>query len=221
VNVTVLIILAPLAAWLLPVYVPPNSTAHVTAHLPPGLCNATGTFAVERPIAIACINPSTQPALLSGSVAVEYPRPPPPEAPKAPRDSILAVALGVAAAAGLSHLLGNRRELLAALPALAAARVKRALGLEHPVRREIFKLIERAGAMTPSQIARALGKSLGSVQWHLFVLEREGRVRSVRVGPFTYYFIDPSAAAEVILSSVDPALLSPEDREKLELMASQ
>jgi hypothetical protein len=52
------------------------------------------------------------------------------------------------------------------------------------------------------------------------VLEREGRLRSVRVGPFTYYFVNPKAAAEVILSTVDPSSLTLEDREKLDLLAT-
>jgi hypothetical protein len=58
------------------------------------------------------------------------------------------------------------------------------------------------------------------VQWHIYVLEREGRPRSVRVGPFTYYFVNPKGAAEVILSSVDPSNLTLEDREKLDLLAA-
>jgi len=80
--------------------------------------------------------------------------------------------------------------------------------------------VEKMGAATLSQIARATGRSWSSVQWHLYVLEREGRVRSVRIGPFTYYYVNPKAAAEVILASVNPDTLSPEDREKLDLMAS-
>jgi hypothetical protein len=40
-----------------------------------------------------------------------------------------------------------------------------------------------------------------------------GRVKSVRIGPFTYYFVNPKAAAEVIPASVSPDSLSPEDRE--------
>ena len=47
------------------------------------------------------------------------------------------------------------------------------------------------------------------------MLEREGRLRSVRVGPFTYYFVNPKAIAEAIPSSVDPSNLTLEDREKL------
>jgi hypothetical protein len=35
---------------------------------------------------------------------------------------------------------------------------------------------------------------------------------SVRIGPFTYYFVNPKAAAEVILASVSPDSLSLEGR---------
>ena len=213
------IVLAPLAAWLFPVYVPPNSTAYVTAQLPHQLCNATGTFVVDRPVAVACVNTAQSPATLSGYVAVEYPKTPPPAAPKAPEAPVLAVAAGVAAAAGLSHLASNRREWLT-LPLLPiVARIKRAAA-DDPVRREIVQTVEKTGAATLSQIVKATGRSWGAVQWHLYVLEREGRLKSVRIGPFTYYFVNPKAAADVILASVSPDSLSPEDREKLDLLAS-
>jgi DNA-binding transcriptional ArsR family regulator len=212
-------VLAPLAAWLFPVYVPPNSTAYVTAQLPHQLCNATGTFVVDKPVAVACVNTALSPATLSGHVAVEYPKTPPPAAPKAPEAPLLAVAAGVAAAAGLSHLASNRREWLV-LPLLPiVARIKQAAA-DDPVRREIVQTIEKMGAATLSQIVKATGRSWGAVQWHLYVLEREGRVKSVRIGPFTYYFVNPRAAAEVILASVTPDSLSLEDREKLDLLAS-
>ncbi|MCI4447146.1 MAG: helix-turn-helix transcriptional regulator [Pyrobaculum sp.] len=218
-NVTVFIVLAPLAAWLFPVYVPPNSTAYVTVQLPHQLCNATGTFVVDRPVVVACVNTAPSPATLSGYVAVEYPKTPPPAAPKAPEAPVLAVVAGVAAAAGLSHVASNRREWLALPFAPIVARVKRAAA-DDPVRREIVQTIEKMGAATLSQIVKATGKGWGAVQWHLYVLEREGRVKSVRIGPFTYYFVNPRAAAEVILTSVNPDSLSLEDREKLDLLAS-
>ncbi len=218
-NITVFMVLAPLSAWLFPVYVPSNSTAYVTVHLPHQFCNATGTFVVDRPAAVVCVNTALSPATLSGYVAVEYPKTPPPAAPKAPEAPLLAVAAGVAAAAGLSHLASNRRELLIAplLPILA--RIKRAVA-DDPVRREIVQTVEKMGAATLSQIVKATGRGWSAVQWHLYVLEREGRVKSVRIGPFTYYFVNPKAAAEVILASVTPDGLSQEDREKLDLLAS-
>ena len=58
------------------------------------------------------------------------------------------------------------------------------------------------------------------MQWHLYVLEREGRVKTVKIGLFTYYFVNPKAAAEVILSFTDPYSLTLEDREKLDLLAT-
>ncbi|ACB39744.1 transcriptional regulator, ArsR family [Pyrobaculum neutrophilum V24Sta] len=219
VNITVFLVLAPLAAWMYPVYVPPNSTAYIHADLPPALCNVTGTLQIDKPTTVACVNTALQPAPLRGSLSVEYPTPPPQPPPPAPEAPIVAVAAGAAAAAGLSHLASNRRELLAAPVVAIAARVKRAVA-EDPARREILNVVEKMGAATLSQIAKATGRGWGAVQWHLYVLEREGRVRSVRIGPFTYYYVNPRAAAEVILSSVDPETLSPEDREKLDLMAS-
>jgi DNA-binding transcriptional ArsR family regulator len=219
VNATVFIVLAPLAAWLFPVYVPPNSTAYVTVQLPHQLCNATGTFVVDKPVAVACVNTALSPVALSGYVAVEYPKTPPPTAPKAPEAPLLTVAVGVAAAAGLSHLASNRREWLTLLFAPIVARIKRAAA-DDPVRREIVQTVEKMGAATLSQIVKATGRGWGAVQWHLYVLEREGRVKSVRIGPFIYYFVNPRAAAEVILASASPNSLSLEDREKLDLLAS-
>ncbi len=218
-NVTVFIVLAPLSAWLFPVYVPSNSTAYVTAQLPHQFCNATGTFVVDRPAAVACVNTALSPASLSGYVAVEYPKTPPPAAPKAPEAPLLAVAVGVAAAAGLSHLASNKREWLTLPLVPILARIKRAVA-DDPLRREILQTVEKMGAATLSQIVKATGRGWGAVQWHLYVLEREGRVKSVRIGPFTYYFVNPKAAADVILASVSPDGLSLEDREKLDLLAS-
>jgi hypothetical protein len=107
------------------------------------LCNATGTFVVDRPVVVACVNTALSLATLSGYVAVEYPKTPPPAGPKAPEAQVLAVAAGVAAAAGLSHLASTRREWLA-LPLLPiVARVKRAA--DDPVRREIVQTIEKMG----------------------------------------------------------------------------
>lgn len=218
-NITVLVILAPLAGWVLPVYLPPNVTATVHADLPLGLCNATGVFEIQKPVAIACANTGLSPIQLSGRVAVEYHMPPPPPHAPPPEAPLLAVAVGAAAAAGLSHVASNRRELLAAPILPIIARIKRATA-EDPVRREILRVVDTMGAATMSQIVKALGKSWGAVQWHVYVLEREGKLKSVKIGAFTYYFVNPKKAAEVILASVDPAALTPEDREKLDIMAA-
>jgi len=197
---------------------PPGTSAVVSASLPP-VCNFTGVAEVYSRMAIACVNTGGEPLLLSGWVDVQWRTPQPPPTQLPPSAPILALAVGAAAAAGLSHLLSNRRELLLAPIAPILARVKTARA-EDPVRREIVRVVEKMGAATLSQIARAMGRSWSSVQWHLYVLEREGRVKSVRIGPFTYYYVNPKAAAEVILASVNPDTLSPEDREKLDFMAS-
>lgn len=62
---------------------------------------------------------------------------------------------------------------------------------EDPARREILRIVEQLGAATLAQIAKATGKSWGAVQWHVYVLEREGRLKSVKIGPMTYYFTNP------------------------------
>ncbi|MFN3805345.1 MAG: winged helix-turn-helix domain-containing protein [Pyrobaculum sp.] len=217
-NVTVALILLPLSLWTATIAVPPNATAVVYANLPQ-FCNATGVYELRGPAAmyITCVNTGTGATYLSGHIAVEYRQPPLPQV-EAAAPPLAAVAAAVAAAAGLSHLFSNRREWLIA-PILFLARIKTAKA-EAPVRREILAAVEKMGAATLAQIAKTLGRSWGAVQWHVYVLEREGRLKSVKIGPFTYYYINPRAAAEVILSSVDPTTLSPEDREKLEFMAS-
>ncbi len=87
-NATVFIVLPSMAAWLFPVYAPPNSTAQLLHQF----CNATGIFVVDRPVAVVCVNTALSPASLSGYVAVECPKTSPPAASKA---SVLAVATGV------------------------------------------------------------------------------------------------------------------------------
>jgi len=217
-NATIILLLAPLSMWLFVVQPTPGTSAVVSASLPPA-CNFTGVAEVYDKLAITCVNTGEEPLSLSGWIDVQWRAPQPPPAQPSPTAPILALALGAAAAAGLSHLFSNRRELFLAPVAPILARVKTARA-EDPVRREIIRVVEKMGAATLSQIARVTGRSWGSLQWHLYVLEREGRVRSVRIGPFTYYYVNPKAAAEVILASVNPDTLSPEDREKLDLMAS-
>ena len=215
-----MIILAPLAVWTYPVYLPPNATATVYAYLPPSLCNATGVFNIDRPITVACVNTGVTPVQLSGRIAVEYHLPPPPPQTPPPGPPIVALVVAVAAAAGLSHLVSNRRELLTAPFLPIIARVKRAGATDDPARREILQAVDRMGAATLSQIVKAVGKSWGAVQWHVYVLEREGKLKSIKIGPFTYYFVDRRKAADVILSSIDPSALPLEDKEKLDFLAS-
>jgi len=78
------------------------------------------------------------------------------------------------------------------------ARAKTATALSDPRRAAIAKLIEERGPLTQSQIAKALNMSWGQVQWHLYILEREGRVRRITKNGLTYYV---SAAASTQFSS--------------------
>jgi len=220
VNFTVTLILMPLSLWMFSVPVPMNATVTVVPNLP-ALCSPTSPLQIQGPATaeIICVNTQLKPAEVAGWIYVE-PSPPIEPAPiYVPEAPVAAAAVGVAAAAGLSHLATNRREWLLAPLLPIISRIKKATA-DDPIRREILSQVERMGAATLSQIAKATGKTWGAVQWHIYVLEREGRLRSVRVGPFTYYFVNPKAAAEVILSSVDPSSLTLEDREKLDLLAA-
>ncbi|AKT34930.1 transcriptional regulator, ArsR family [Pyrobaculum sp. WP30] len=219
-NFTVTLILMPLSLWMFSVPVPMNATVTVVPNLP-ALCSPTSPLQIQGPATaeIICVNTQLKPAEVAGWIYVEPPPPIEPAPIYVPEVPVAAAAVGVAAAAGLSHLATNRREwlLVPLLPIIS--RIKKATA-DDPIRREILSQVERMGAATLSQIVKATGKTWGAVQWHIYVLEREGRLRSVRVGPFTYYFVNPKAAAEVILSSIDPSSLTLEDREKLDLLAA-
>ncbi|MEM0184217.1 MAG: winged helix-turn-helix domain-containing protein [Thermoproteus sp.] len=52
--------------------------------------------------------------------------------------------------------------------------------------KQILDLLER-GPMTATQIAKAIGATFGSVQWHIYVLEREGYVTRVQDEFVTLY----------------------------------
>ena len=219
-NFTVALILMPLSLWMFSVPVPMNATVTVVPNLP-ALCSPTSPLQIQGPATaeIICVNTQLKPAGVAGWIYVEPPPPIEPAPIHVPEAPVAAAAVGVAAAAGLSHLATNRREWLLAPLLPIISRIKKATA-DDPIRREILSQVERMGAATLSQIAKATGKTWGAVQWHIYVLEREGRLRSVRVGPFTYYFVNPKAVAEVILSSIDPSSLTLEDREKLDLLAA-
>jgi len=220
VNFTVALILMPLSLWMFSVPMPMNATITVVPNLP-ALCSPTSPLQIQGPATaeIICVNTQLKPAEVAGWIYVEPPPPIEPAPIYVPEAPVAAAAVGVAAAAGLSHLATNRREWLLAPLLPIISRIKKATA-DDPIRREILSQVERMGAATLSQIVKATGKTWGAVQWHIYVLEREGKLRSVRVGPFTYYFVNPKAAAEVILSSIDPSNLTLEDREKLDLLAA-
>jgi len=78
------------------------------------------------------------------------------------------------------------------------ARAKTATALSDPRRALILRLVEEKGPITQAQIAKTLNMSWGQVQWHLYVLEREGKIRRVTENSLTYYV---SATAPIDFSS--------------------
>ena len=78
------------------------------------------------------------------------------------------------------------------------ARAKTATALSDPRRALILRLVEEKGPITQAQIAKTLNMSWGQVQWHLYVLEREGKIRRVTQNGLTYYV---SATAPIDFSS--------------------
>ncbi|ABL87485.1 transcriptional regulator, ArsR family [Pyrobaculum islandicum DSM 4184] len=78
------------------------------------------------------------------------------------------------------------------------ARAKSATSLSDPRRAEILKLIEENGPLTQSQIAKAMGMTWGQVQWHLYVLERDRKVRRVVKDGVTYY-VSANASIDLLL----------------------
>jgi len=214
-NVTVAVVLLPLAAYPIGIYFPGNYTVY--PHLP-SFCAPNQPFQASGGAAITCVNPTNETVEVRGYLLIQVQTPPPPPPPP-PQALPLAAVAAVAGAAAATQVALNRREWALAALAPIVGRFKRATA-DDPVRGQIIKAVESMGAATLAQIAKAVGRSWGAVQWHVYVLEREGKLRSVKVGGFTYYFTNPRAAAEVILSSVDPKALPLEEREKLDFLSS-
>ncbi|MFZ8840706.1 MAG: winged helix-turn-helix transcriptional regulator [Pyrobaculum sp.] len=78
------------------------------------------------------------------------------------------------------------------------ARAKTATAHSDPRRALILRLVEEKGPITQAQMVKALNMSWGQLQWHLYVLEREGKIRRVTKNSFTYYV---SATAPIDFSS--------------------
>ena len=81
------------------------------------------------------------------------------------------------------------------------ARAKTATALSDPRRALILRLVEEKGPITQAQMVKALNMSWGQVQWHLYILEREGRVRRITKNGFTYYV--SAAASTQFLSDLE------------------
>jgi len=71
--------------------------------------------------------------------------------------------------------------------AVDMARTKTAKATNDPRRMQLLQIIRERGPLTQSQLAKLTGMSWGTLQWHLYVLEREGLIKRVRRGAFVYY----------------------------------
>ena len=71
--------------------------------------------------------------------------------------------------------------------AVDMARAKTAKATNDPRRMQLLQIIREHGPLTQGQLAKLTGMSWGTLQWHLYVLEREGLIKRVRQGAFVYY----------------------------------
>jgi len=79
--------------------------------------------------------------------------------------------------------------------AVDMARAKTAKAINDPRRMQLLQIIKERGPLTQGQLARLTGMSWGALQWHLYVLEREGLVERVRQGALVYYATPEQALA--------------------------
>lgn len=67
------------------------------------------------------------------------------------------------------------------------ARPKTINPLSDPKRQMLLKLIEERGPLTQGQLRALTGMQWGPLQWHLYVLEREGKVKRVEINGVVHY----------------------------------
>ena len=84
----------------------------------------------------------------------------------------------------------------------------------------VLRLVERYGVVTIGQAARVLGTTPKAAAELLDALVEKGELKTAEVAGVKLYYRDPAEAAETVLESADPALLSQEDRKKLVEMLS-
>ncbi len=82
---------------------------------------------------------------------------------------------------------GATQDFLNWIHGVHMARAKTARADTDPRRVQLLKIIEEQGAVTQGQLARLTGFSWGQLQWHLYVLERDGKVRRVSKNGVVYY----------------------------------
>jgi len=81
------------------------------------------------------------------------------------------------------------------------------------VKVEILKIIASQGYTTASDVTKKLNISWGAAQWHLFWLENNGYIKSVKVGETTIYILNCANALRK-LEAVEKALQAKTAAEK-------
>ncbi len=69
---------------------------------------------------------------------------------------------------------------LLAIPVLLRTKIKYEDALEHPLRRQIYELISRNGAIPFSKILELGSKAV--IEWHTFILIRSGLIKEIKIG---------------------------------------
>jgi len=88
------------------------------------------------------------------------------------------------------------------------------------VKVEILKIIASQGYTTASDVAKRLGITWGAVQWHLFWLENNGYIKSVKTGETTIYILNCANALRK-LEAVEKALQAKTAAEKRRTSSSR
>jgi len=81
------------------------------------------------------------------------------------------------------------------------------------VKVEILKIIASQGYTTASEVTKTLGITWGAAQWHLFWLENNGYIKSVKMGEATIYILNCANALRK-LEAVEKALQAKTAAEK-------
>ncbi|HLF06459.1 MAG TPA: winged helix-turn-helix transcriptional regulator, partial [Thermoplasmata archaeon] len=134
--------------------------------------------------------------------------------PRAGAPPYLLIGVGALASLGILagiFFLGGEAARLALLliPFLALSRIKRDRVLDHFVRGQIYGYVIKAPGTNYSEIKRELKLANGVLSYHLFTLEREGFVKSLREGSYRRYFPREAAVSErgQILSKLQKSIL--------------
>lgn len=67
------------------------------------------------------------------------------------------------------------------------SRPKTATAASNQKRLQILQIIRENGPLTQGELAKIVKLPWGTLQWHLYVLEREGKIKRFKKSGFEYY----------------------------------